>query len=82
MKDLLIMKNSYSTREKVCNYISSVDIADNIKQKNHNTMFNHDYQQFQKRFGLGLDFRLYSSKFLTILLPYDIPLHRTLKYEF
>lgn len=33
MKDLLIMKNSYFTREKARNYTSSVDIADN-KAKN------------------------------------------------
>lgn len=32
MKDLLIMKNSYFAREKAHKYISSINIADNIKQ--------------------------------------------------
>ena len=36
----------------------------------------------QKYFNLGLDFRLYSSKFLAISFPYDIPAYRTLQYKF
>lgn len=75
MKDLLIMKNSYSTREKVCNYISSVDIADNIKQKNHNTMFNQDYQNTQNYFNLGCDFRILTPAFKDIeVYPLSMPI--------
>lgn len=71
MKDLLIMKNSYFTREKVRNYTSSVDIADN-KAKNYNMMFNHDYQQTQKNFNLGLDFLVTSNNFKNIKIPKDL----------
>lgn len=71
MKDLLIMKNSYFTREKARNYTSSVDIADN-KAKNYNMMFNHDYQQTQKNFNLGLDFLVASNNFKNIKIPKDL----------
>lgn len=74
MKDLLIMKTSYFTREKVRNHISSVDIADNIKQK-YNMMFNHDYQNTQKYFNLGLDFRILTSTFKDIqVYPLSMPI--------
>lgn len=71
MKDLLIMKTSYFTREKVRNHISSVDIADNIKQK-YNMMFNHDYQNTQKYFNLGLDFLVTSPTFKNIKIPNNL----------
>lgn len=74
MKDLLIMKTSYFTREKAHNHISSVDIADNIKQK-YNMMFNLDYQNTQKNFNLGLDFRILTSTFKDIeVLPLSMPI--------
>lgn len=68
------MKTSYFTREKARNHISSVDIADNIKQK-YNMMFNLDYQNTQKSFNLGLDFRILTSTFKDIeVFPLSIPI--------
>lgn len=47
-------------REKIHKYISLIDIADNIKWRNYNTMFNHDYQNYKQTFNKGLNFRIFS----------------------
>ena len=74
--EFIVSDSSFAMmREKAHKYISSVDIADNIKQKNYNTMFNQDYQNTQNFFNLGCDFRILTSTFKDIeVYPLSMPI--------
>lgn len=47
----------------------------NVKQSNETTMYNQDYQNTQRYFNLGLDFRILTSTFKDIAVyPFSMPI--------
>ena len=74
--EFIVKDSSFALiREKAHKYILSIDITDNIKQTNKNTLFNQDYQNTQTHFNLGLDFRIVTPTFKSIeVYPLSMPI--------
>ena len=75
--DKMEFKIAKSFREVLREQIGTTSIVaiENIKQLNENIMFNQNYQNTQKYFNLGCDFRILTATFKDIeIYPLSMPI--------